>query len=74
LTALGIEVVDVDRGPAGELFDLAFANRNPAARSIASAVSSKEPRAASTAASFRSPCECFSTGRFSCASAGYRLA
>ena len=29
-----------------------------------------ESRAASTAASFRSPCECLSSGRFSAASAG----
>ena len=42
----------------------------PVARVTAAHAASTEPRAASTAASFRSPCECFSSGRFSTASAG----
>ena len=40
----------------------------PVARVIAAAASSNEPRADSTAASFRSPWDCFSSGRFSAAS------
>ena len=40
----------------------------PVARVTAACASSIEPRAASTAVSFRSPWECFSSGRFSAAS------
>jgi hypothetical protein len=46
----------------------------PVARPIASTVWSNDPRVASTAASLPSPWECFSSGRFSAASAGCRLA
>ena len=42
----------------------------PVARVIAAAASSYDPRADSIAASFRSPCDCFSPGRFSAASSG----
>src|ERR1035437_8470748 len=42
----------------------------PVARVTAACASSIEPRAASTAVSLRSPWECFSSGRFSAASAG----
>jgi hypothetical protein len=46
----------------------------PVARSMAVRASSNEPRVLSMAVSRRSPCEWSSSGRFSTASAGYRLA
>ena len=47
-----------------------FPTPTPVARVIAAPAASIEPRADSIAAILRSPWECFSSGRFSAASAG----
>ena len=75
VAAWRVEVVDVDRGERGEFLDLAFAQAlsGGAPDRVDRAGLSNEPRVASIAASWRSPWECRSAGRFSAASAGCRF-
>src|SRR6266508_790745 len=68
-----VEGVDVGGGRHGELLDLPFPGHVAARWVIAVWALSKEPRTASTAALRCNPCECSRSGRFRCASAGYRL-
>ena len=61
-------------GPAGECFGLAFAQPDPGGPfDCLGGVVEGTPRRFE-GGKLPQPCECFSTGRFSAASAGYRLA